>query len=78
MHQACLLFLSQQEGTSEAKPKKRLSLWQRLQNPSYMDYVSRWVLAVLFILFCAIFLAYAMIVLGGRSSTSSAAENLNT
>ena len=33
-------------------------LWERLHNPSYMDSVSRWLLAVLFMVFCITFLVY--------------------
>ncbi|KAF0291348.1 Glycine receptor subunit alpha-3 [Amphibalanus amphitrite] len=35
-------------------------LRKRLRNPRYMDHVCRWVLAVLFTLFCVVFLAYTL------------------
>ena len=51
---ALLSRFRQDAETSERKA----GIWQRFQNPSYMDYVSRWTLAITFTTFAVTFLAY--------------------
>ncbi|XP_043213270.1 gamma-aminobutyric acid receptor subunit beta-4-like isoform X2 [Amphibalanus amphitrite] len=53
-------FQLRKEANGKADPKPTVSFWQRLRNPRYMDHVCRWVLAVLFTLFCVVFLAYTL------------------